>query len=93
MDLAPDFTASVNKLLMGRIDLMPMSEEALHNLEKEGSPIESVVLFSESRLSYACNKAMPDDIVTRMSNSLAELTASGEKDTIFRSWEMHDIRP
>ncbi len=93
VDLAPDFTASVNKLLMGRIDLMPMSEEALRNLEKEGSPIESVVLFSESRLSYACNKAMPDDIVTRMSNSLAELTASGEKDTIFRAWEMHDIRP
>lgn len=93
IDLAPDFKTSVNKLLLGRIDLMPMSEEALNNLQEDGRPIESVVLLSESHLAYACNKTMPDEIIKRMSTSLAQLTANGEKDAIFKTWEMHEIKP
>lgn len=87
IDIATDFTASLNKLVLGRIDLMPMSDETIGKMTMEGKQLEPVVKLSESRLAYACNKAMPDELVRRMSESLAALDANGEKAAILRAWK------
>ncbi len=82
IDLSATFDNTLAKLLAGRIDLMPMSEEVLHKLVNEGSPIRAIAPLSKQEFGIACNRAMPPDKIADMQASLDRLRTSGEQDRI-----------
>lgn len=47
VDLASDFDLTFKKLMLGRIDLMPISEPYFMKLQREGQPVERVALLAE----------------------------------------------
>lgn len=77
IDLSADFDGTLRKLLGDRIDLMPMSQGVYEKLKATGTPIEKVAVFSEQRLGIACNREVPDTLITGMQASLDRLIRDG----------------
>lgn len=78
IDIAADFTLSLRKLVNGRIDLMPITEESFAAAEAQGHRLEKVVLLSEERLGIACNPSVPDALIAAMNANLQRLSERGE---------------
>jgi polar amino acid transport system substrate-binding protein len=83
IDLATDFNLTLKKLMLGRIDLMPIAEDYYVKLRRDGTEIEKVLVLSEQIYSLACNKAVPDAEIARMQASLDKLIADGTQKSIF----------
>lgn len=92
IDLSADFGITLNKLLERRIDMMPMSENVYQRLKLEGKPIEITLPFSENQLGLACNRQMPDDLITRMQDALEALIREKGQDEILQRYGLAPLR-
>ncbi|MDB5550839.1 MAG: hypothetical protein JWL86_823 [Rhizobium sp.] len=86
LDLASDFNLTLKKLMLGRIDLMPISEDYYGKLRNEGVGIESTLVLSEQIYSIACNKSVPDADVAKMQASLDKLIADGTQAALLKKY-------
>lgn len=86
VDLATDFNLTLKKLAVGRIDLMPIAEDYYVKLRRDGAEIEKVLILSEQIYSIACNKAVPDEQITKMQKSLDNLIADGSQAALFKKY-------
>ena len=86
VDLASDFKLTLIKLLRGRIDLMPITENYFKKLKREGVAIENVLVLSEQVYAVACNKSVPDADISRMQVGLKTLIDDGTQQTLFRKY-------
>lgn len=86
LDLASDFNLNLNKLMLGRIDLMPIAEDYYVKLRRDGTEIEKVLVLSEQIYSVACNKAVPDETIAKMQTSLDKLIADGTQAALFKKY-------
>ncbi|WP_412051940.1 substrate-binding periplasmic protein (plasmid) [Hoeflea sp. Naph1] len=86
VDLAVDQTLSLKKLLSGRIDLMPVSEDYFMVLKRQGRAVELALVLTEDVFSIACNPGISDEVVARMQSSLDELIADGTQAMILEKY-------
>ena len=86
VDLATDFNLTLKKLLLGRVDLMPIAEDYYVKLRRDGTKIEKVLVLSEQIYSVACNRAVPDEQIAKMQKSLDKLIADGTQAALFRKY-------
>lgn len=86
VDLATDFNLTLEKLMLGRIDLMPISEDYYRKLRKEGTQIEQTMIFSEQIYSIACHKSVPDEDIARMQAGLDKLISDGTQIRLFAKY-------
>ena len=86
VDLATDFNLTLKKLMLGRIDLMPIAEDYYVKLRRDGTEIEKVLILSEQIYSVACNKAVPDETIAKMQTSLDKLIADGTQAALFKKY-------
>lgn len=86
VDLAADFNLTLKKLILGRIDLMPIAEDYYVKLRRDGTEIEKVLVLSEQIYSVACNKAVPDEQITKMQKALDKLIADGTQAALFNKY-------
>ena len=84
--MAVDQTLSLKKLLSGRIDLMPVSEDYFAVLQREGRPVEVALVLTEDVYSIACNPGVSAEVVARMQSSLDKLIADGTQAMIFKKY-------
>lgn len=84
IDLSADFDTSLMKLVAGRIDLMPMSESALKKLP-EDEFVEAIVLTHQS-LGMACNRQVPDRLISTMQHALDAIIADGTQRNIYEKY-------
>jgi len=92
IDLSSDFEITLNKLLEQRVDMMPMSDNIFEKLKLEGKPVEIALPFSESHFGMACNKQMPDDMITRMQDGLDALIREKGQDEILQRYGLKPLR-
>lgn len=86
IDLASDFSITFRKLMLGRIDMMPIAEEHFYKLRADGERVERVLVLSEQTYSLACNKSVPDATIARLQSALDALIADGTQAAIFRRY-------
>jgi polar amino acid transport system substrate-binding protein len=86
IDLSADFNISLNKLLAGRIQLMPMSDSTFSKLYSSETELIEVALLTEQRLGIACNKSVPDTLITSLQQNLDVLIADGTQKRIFEKY-------
>lgn len=86
IDLAADFNLTLKKLMLGRIDLMPIAEDYYVKLRREGTEVEKVLVLSEQIYSLACNKAVPDEEIAKMQKALDDLIADGTQAALFKKY-------
>ena len=90
VDLASDFNLTYKKLMLGRIDMMPISEKYYEKLKREGSEIEFVLVLAETIYSIACNKGVADDTIATMQQTLTALIADGTQKTLFLKYGLDE---
>ncbi|MCO6185462.1 ABC transporter substrate-binding protein [Rhizobium sp. L1K21] len=83
LDITSEIDLTLNKLIKGRIDLMPMADAMLKEKQAAGIPIEPMLVLTKVINSVACNKDMSDDVIAKMQASLDRITANGTKAAIF----------
>lgn len=86
LELAANQTLSLKKLLTGRIDLMPVSEDYFAVLRREGQMVEVALVLAEDIYSIACNPNISDDVIARMQSGLDKLIADGTQAMIFEKY-------
>lgn len=86
IDLTSEINLTLKKLLMDRIDLMPMAGELVSQYQSRGFDIEPVILLSADINGLACNKQVPQETIDRMQASLDKLIADGTQATIFKTY-------
>ena len=86
IDLSADFNITLNKLLGGRIDLMPMSENVYDKLRKEGTALEAVTLLARQMIGIGCSKDVPDALIERIQANLDRMIADGTQNRIFAQY-------
>jgi polar amino acid transport system substrate-binding protein len=84
IDLASDIEVTINKLLLGRIDLMPMAGSLISELQQKGIPVKPLLVLNKSLNGVACNKEIPAETIAKMQASLDKLTEDGTWDGIFK---------
>lgn len=77
IDPTSDINLSLRKLANHRIDLMPMTEEAMEVLTARGEKLEKVVQLTEEQLGIACNPSVPDSLIETMNANLKHLHETG----------------
>jgi polar amino acid transport system substrate-binding protein len=90
VDLASDFNLTYKKLMLGRIDMMPISEKYYEKLRREGSEVEFVLVLAETIYSIACNKGVADDTIAKMQQTLTALIADGTQKTLFLKYGLDE---
>lgn len=85
VDPAPNDLTNPRKLMLGRIDLWAAStSRSAVTLERLGyaDKIVPVLVFNRIRIYLACNRAVPDELVTRMNGALETMERDGSMRTI-----------
>lgn len=77
IDPTSDINLSLRKLANHRIDLLPLTEEALDVLVARGEKLERTVQLTEEQLGIACNPSVPDTIIEAMNANLKRLQETG----------------
>lgn len=90
IDLATDLETTEKKLLSGRVDLMVTSEKTFEAMRDRGSAVESALTLEGQRYGFACNLALPDELIARMQKELDRLIADGTQDRILTRY---GVRP
>ncbi|KQV28492.1 ABC transporter substrate-binding protein [Rhizobium sp. Root1203] len=85
LDVTTDFSATLRKLLNGRIDMMPISEIYFDRLKTE-QPLQKVAVLSSQLMGIACEKSFPGDLLARMQTALDSLIADGTQKSIFMKY-------
>lgn len=86
IDLSSDLNITLKKLLSGRIDLMPMSENVYDKLSKDGTPLEAVTLLTQQRIGIGCSKDVPVELIEHMQANLDRMIADGTQNRIFAQY-------
>ena len=86
IDLATDFNLTLKKLMLGRIDLMPIAEDYYVKLRRDGTAIEKVLVLSEQIYSMACNKGVPDEKIGKMQAALKKMISDGTQAALFKKY-------
>lgn len=86
VDVGADFEITLNKLKLGRIDLMPMSESTFKSLPANN--FKEVVTLARQQLGLACNKSVPDELITKLQARLDRLIADGTQQRIFDRYNL-----
>jgi polar amino acid transport system substrate-binding protein len=86
IDVSSDFNITLNKLLSGRIDLMPMSENVYDKLRKDGTAVDAVTLLTQQMIGIGCSKDVPDELIARMQANLDRMIADGTQNRIFAQY-------
>lgn len=86
IDLSSEINLTLNKLLMGRIDLMPMAGQLVTEYQSEGQQIEPVVMLSADINGLACNKQVPQETIAKIQASLDKFIANGTQSIIFKTY-------
>ena len=84
IDLASDIEITLNKLLLGRIDLMPMAGTLVDELRQKGTPLKPLLVLTKALNGVACNKEIPAETIAKMQASLTKLTEDGTWDSIYK---------
>lgn len=92
IDLSSDFEITLNKLLEQRVDMVPMSQNIYERLKSEGKPIEIALPFSENHLGLACNRQMPDEMISSMQDGLEQLIRERGQDEILQRYGLAPLR-
>lgn len=90
VDPAPDDLTNPRKLMLNRIDLWAASiQRGSLTLERLGyaGKIVPVLTFNRIRLYLACNRAVPDAMVTRMNDALASMERDGSRRAILHKYD------
>lgn len=90
VDLTSTIELSLNKLLAGRVDLIPIANQMIIELRLKGVPIAPTVLLSSSVDSLACNRHTDPAVVERMRSSLKKLVTDGTRDRIYSVYGFSD---
>jgi polar amino acid transport system substrate-binding protein len=88
IDVATDFSATLRKLLNGRIDLMPISQLYFEKMRAD-QPLVRIALLSSQSLGIACEKSFPDELQAKMQAALDKLIADGTQKAIFARYGLH----
>lgn len=86
IDIATDLGLSMKKLLSGRIDLLPVSDQYYAKLRRDKVDVEAVMPLAETISSIACNRMIGDTTIAAMQKQLDRLTADGTQARIFREY-------
>lgn len=86
VDLASDFNLTYKKLMLGRIDMMPISEKYYEKLKGEGAEVEFVLVLAEQIYSIACNQGVADAAIAKMQAALDALIADGTQKALFAKY-------
>ena len=84
IDRASDINVTLNKLLLGRIDLMPMAGTLVDELRQKGIPLKPILILTKALNGVACNKEIPAETIAKMQASLDKLTEDGTWDSIYK---------
>jgi polar amino acid transport system substrate-binding protein len=90
VDPAPSEQINPRKLLMGRIDLWAASmRRGSLTMERTGyaGKIVPVLVFKRIRVYLACNRGVPDALVTRMNGALESMERDGTAHTILHKYD------
>ncbi len=86
VDVGADFEITLNKLKLGRIDLMPMSESTFKSLPANN--FKEVVTLARQQLGLACNKSVPYVLIEKLQARLNRLIADGTQQRIFDRYNL-----
>jgi polar amino acid transport system substrate-binding protein len=86
IDVSADIETMLRKLFQDHIDLMPVSSSVFHKLKATGAALEKIMTFSEQQLAIACNKDVPDAVISNMQRSLDRIIAGGVQESIFKRY-------
>lgn len=93
VDLAPEIKLTLNKLLNGRIDLMPMASGMVIELQQQGVQIEPTMVLTSDINGLACNKETDPAVIGRLRDSLREEIANGTQKQIFDKYAFSETLP
>ncbi|MFP3385436.1 substrate-binding periplasmic protein [Tritonibacter sp. SIMBA_163] len=82
IDLAPTQSATLKKLLQGRIDLMATSGSFLESALADGVEIEEALVLSTTMMSLACSQKTDQALVDRMQTALQSMIDDGTQTEI-----------
>jgi polar amino acid transport system substrate-binding protein len=90
VDPAPNDITNPRKLMLGRIDLWAASTRhsgpTLNRLGYAGQ-IVPVLVFNRIHIYLACNRAVPDELVTRMNGAVEAMERDGSTRAIHRRYD------
>ncbi|MFD1747100.1 substrate-binding periplasmic protein [Rhizobium helianthi] len=92
IDVSNTFELSLNKLLAGRVDLMPMFETVFNKLVDEGARLKKVLPLADEQLGIACNRRISPQLIARMQATLDTMRGSGIRDAIFQKYGLKPAR-
>jgi polar amino acid transport system substrate-binding protein len=90
VDPAPNDLTNPRKLMLGRIDLWAAStRRSGSTLERLGyaGKIVPVLVFNRIHVYLACNRAVPDDLVTRMNGAVEAMERDGSARAILHRYD------
>ncbi len=93
LDITSEVDLTLNKLLHGRIDLMPMADATLYEKQAAGMEIEPLLVLVSVINSLACNLGMPDEQIAKMQQSLDEMAVDGTKERILKKYGFQSNTP
>ena len=88
IELAANMGQTYQKLLLGRIDMMPIDEQHFNKLKKDGANISKVLQITERNYGIACNKSIDDKTLSQMQSALDALIADGTQQRIIADYGM-----
>jgi polar amino acid transport system substrate-binding protein len=86
VDVGADFQITLHKLKAGRIDLMPMSESTFKGLP--AGTFKEVMTLARQQLGLACNKSVPDEVISKLQARLDRLIADGTQQKIYDRYHL-----
>jgi polar amino acid transport system substrate-binding protein len=96
VDPAPNDVTNPRKLMLGRIDLWAASTRGsgstLARLGYAGK-IVPVLVFNRIHVYLACNRAVPDDLVTRMNGAVEAMERDGSARAILHRYDDWGVAP
>ncbi len=88
IDIAANFDLTLKKLLTGRLDLVPLSEEYFAKLKRDGVKVEIALTLAEDVYSIACNPSVSDETIALLQKQLDALIQSGRQKEIFKNYNL-----
>ncbi len=86
LDITSEIDLTLNKLLKGRIDLMPMADGMIREKQAQGIDVEPMIILTTSINAIACNIQTPNTLIKAMQDRLDQMTVDGTKEEIFRKF-------
>jgi polar amino acid transport system substrate-binding protein len=95
VDTAPNDLTNPRKLLLGRIDLWAAALRVgspVHEQNGWAGQIVPVLVFNRLDVYLACNRAMPDELITRLNGAFSALERDGTMRRIERGYDNWSVR-